>query len=66
MRLLYSRPYYERGGDCGNRKKYNREELKKLISGHLCRCTGYENILNAMERIVEEVYQVSHKTGGTD
>ena len=21
---------------------------------------------NAMERIVEEVYQVSHKTGGTD
>ena len=38
------------------------EELKKLISGHLCRCTGYENILNAMERIVEEVYQISHKT----
>ena len=37
------------------------EELKKLISGHLCRCTGYENILNAMERIVEEVYQISHK-----
>ena len=50
----------------GTGKKYNREELKKLISGHLCRCTGYENILNAMERIVEEVYQVSHKTGGTD
>ena len=46
----------------GTGKKYNREELKKLISGHLCRCTGYENILNAMERIVEEVYQISHKT----
>ena len=45
----------------GTGKKYNREELKKLISGHLCRCTGYENILNAMERIVEEVYKVSHK-----
>ena len=44
----------------GTGKKYNREELKKLISGHLCRCTGYENILNAMERIVEEVYKVSH------
>ena len=50
----------------GTGKKYNREELKKLISGHLCRCTGYENILNAMERIVEEVYQVSHKTSGAD
>ena len=37
----------------GTGKKYSREELKKLISGHLCRCTGYENILNAMERIVE-------------
>ena len=46
----------------GTGKRYNREELRKMISGHLCRCTGYENILNAMERIVEEVYQISHKT----
>ncbi|MCC8024203.1 MAG: (2Fe-2S)-binding protein [Clostridium sp.] len=43
----------------GTGRKYNREELKKLISGHLCRCTGYENILNAMERIVEETYKVA-------
>ena len=42
----------------GTGKKYSREELKKLIPGHLCRCTGYENILNAMERIVEETYRV--------
>ena len=41
-------------------KEYSREELRKLLSGHLCRCTGYENILNAMERIVEEVYRTSH------
>ena len=45
----------------GTGKKYDREELKKLISGHLCRCTGYENILNAMERIVEETYKVVGK-----
>ena len=38
----------------GTGKQYSREELRKLISGHLCRCTGYQNILNAMERIVEE------------
>ena len=38
----------------GTNKQYNRDELRKLISGHLCRCTGYENILNAMERIVAE------------
>ena len=37
---------------CG--KKYSREELRKLISGHLCRCTGYENIINALERIAGE------------
>lgn len=41
----------------GTGKKYSRDELRKLISGHLCRCTGYENILNAMERIVEETYR---------
>ena len=38
----------------GSGKRYSREELRKLISGHLCRCTGYENILNAVERAVEE------------
>ncbi|MGL4737010.1 MAG: xanthine dehydrogenase subunit XdhC [Cellulosilyticaceae bacterium] len=41
----------------GSGKRYNREELRKLISGHLCRCTGYQNILNALERIVNETYQ---------
>ena len=30
-------------------KRYSRE-LKKLLSGHLCRCTGYENIINAVEK----------------
>ncbi len=29
---------------------YSREELRRLISGHLCRCTGYQNILNAVEK----------------
>lgn len=37
----------------GTGKRYSREELRRLISGHLCRCTGYENILNALERVVE-------------
>ena len=35
-------------------KDYTRDELRKLISGHLCRCTGYENILNALERAIRE------------
>ena len=44
----------------GTGKKYDREELRKLISGHLCRCTGYEKILDAMERIGEETYRITH------
>ncbi|MFR3923433.1 MAG: (2Fe-2S)-binding protein [Dysosmobacter welbionis] len=36
----------------GSGKQYTWEELRKLISGHPCRCTGYQNILNAVERAV--------------
>ena len=32
---------------------YSRDELRKLLSGHLCRCTGYENILNAVEKTMK-------------
>ena len=39
----------------GTGKKYNREELKKLISGHLCRCTGY--VFSSKRR---EEFSVSH------
>lgn len=39
----------------GSGKVYTREELRRLISGHLCRCTGYENILNAVERAMREM-----------
>jgi len=35
-------------------RRYTREELRKQISGHLCRCTGYENILNAVEKVAGE------------
>jgi carbon-monoxide dehydrogenase small subunit len=36
----------------GTGQAYTREELRRLISGHLCRCTGYQNILNAFEKIL--------------
>ena len=41
----------------GSGRLYTRDELKKLISGHLCRCTGYQNILNAVERAVNEAHK---------
>ena len=45
----------------GTGKKYTREELRRMISGHLCRCTGYQNILNAVEKVAGVAAQV---TGG--
>lgn len=39
----------------GSGKKYNRDEIRRLISGHLCRCTGYQNIVIAVEKAIENV-----------
>ena len=35
-------------------REYTDEELRKLLSGHLCRCTGYENILRAVRKVMKE------------
>ena len=32
-------------------REYSDEELRKQLSGHLCRCTGYENIFKAVRKI---------------
>ncbi len=37
----------------GRNKQYTREEIRKEISGHLCRCTGYQNIINAIEKAAD-------------
>ena len=34
-------------------KEFTREEIKRELSGHLCRCTGYKNILKAAEKSLE-------------
>ena len=41
----------------GSGRQYTRDELRRLISGHLCRCTGYQNIRNAVERAVNEAHK---------
>lgn len=35
-------------------KDYTREELREHLSGHLCRCTGYQNIVNAVEKSIKK------------
>ena len=42
-------------------RRYTCDELKKLLSGHLCRCTGYENIINAVEKTMNK--RLSGKEG---
>jgi carbon-monoxide dehydrogenase small subunit len=35
-------------------KKYSDEEIKREISGHLCRCTGYQKIFRAVKKSLEK------------
>ncbi|HWJ02739.1 MAG TPA: xanthine dehydrogenase subunit XdhC [Verrucomicrobiae bacterium] len=38
-------------------KEYTREELKRELSGHFCRCTGYNSILKAAEKSLHDAKQ---------
>ncbi|GAA0779313.1 (2Fe-2S)-binding protein [Clostridium subterminale] len=35
-------------------QEYSDEEIKREISGHLCRCTGYQKIFNATKKSLEK------------
>lgn len=37
------------------------EEIREALSGNLCRCTGYQNIVNAIRKAAERM-----RTGGPD
>ncbi|MBR4314357.1 MAG: (2Fe-2S)-binding protein [Lachnospiraceae bacterium] len=37
----------------GANKPYTRDEIKELITGNLCRCTGYMNIVTAIEHVIK-------------
>ena len=39
-------------------EKFTEEEIKREISGHLCRCTGYQNIYNATKKSLKENGQI--------
>jgi len=34
-----------------------REEIREALEGNLCRCTGYQNIVNAVESAAEEMQE---------
>lgn len=35
-------------------RKYTDEEIKREISGHLCRCTGYNKIFSAVKKVLND------------
>lgn len=34
-------------------RKYSDDEIKRELSGHLCRCTGYQKIFKATKKVLE-------------
>jgi len=36
-------------------REYTDDELRKQLAGHLCRCTGYENIFKAVRKVVPAI-----------
>lgn len=41
------------------------EEIPRLLSGHLCRCTGYRGIIAAVQRVVSDRKQPEELAPGT-
>lgn len=35
-------------------REFTRDEVRRELSGHLCRCTGYQKIVDAAERALQE------------
>ncbi|MFA5585195.1 MAG: xanthine dehydrogenase subunit XdhC [Saccharofermentanales bacterium] len=35
-------------------KRYSRDEIRRELSGNMCRCTGYQNIINAVEKTMDK------------
>jgi len=38
-------------------RAFTRDEVRRELSGHLCRCTGYQKIVDAAERALQEAKQ---------
>ena len=38
-----------------SKKKLSRDEIRSEISGHYCRCTGYQSIVDAIEESINEI-----------
>jgi carbon-monoxide dehydrogenase small subunit len=44
----------------------DREEIREALEGNLCRCTGYQNIVNAVESAAEKMHDGAVTDGGVE
>lgn len=42
----------------------NREEIRTALKGNVCRCTGYQNIVDAIETAADDLQTSTQTTGG--
>ncbi len=47
--VMATKEYIDNGGIA------DRDEIRKAISGNLCRCTGYVKIVDAIYRVAKEL-----------
>ncbi|EPS50602.1 2Fe-2S iron-sulfur cluster-binding protein [Clostridium botulinum] len=52
MWILYTGFSFNYNSFSRKRKNYTDDEIKREISGHLCRCTGYNKIFNATKKAI--------------
>jgi carbon-monoxide dehydrogenase small subunit len=44
----------------------DRDEIREALEGNLCRCTGYQNIVNAVETAADKMGGPGAAAGGDD
>jgi carbon-monoxide dehydrogenase small subunit len=42
------------------------ERIKEAMSGNLCRCTGYQQIVESVETAAQEIREAGHKGPSPD
>ena len=57
MRVLHTGDADERKALLDANPKPTREEIREAISGNLCRCTGYQKIVDAIEAVAGGEYR---------
>lgn len=47
--------FLEKSGRSGEKTVPSREELREALAGNLCRCTGYQKIIDAVEKAARQM-----------